>query len=223
MDLPERELPIPRHVLGELAARPVPARDGAAALLACFVGEFAGRAVVVEPSEAAWLGHAAIGLAAAFLTGLAATGLTETGSTEAGPNGPRRHGRRRSVRRSRRTSTDTSGNRPCRRRTSPWPITSRSGTCTTSSTKTHAWSAGSSGAAAGALSGRPVRPVPGGAERERDPGAVGFQDAAVFSRAFKKEYGSRPANTVGGGSGRDGATGARVLQPRSAGQVSTPT
>ncbi|WP_210577676.1 helix-turn-helix domain-containing protein [Streptomyces sp. GESEQ-4] len=68
LHLPESALPVPHQVLRGLVARPVPSETGAAALLARFVEELAGQKAAIKPPQAAWLGRAVVDLVAAFLT-----------------------------------------------------------------------------------------------------------------------------------------------------------
>ncbi|MBT2387697.1 helix-turn-helix domain-containing protein [Streptomyces sp. ISL-11] len=76
LHLPRCALPVSVGTLDDLAARPVPADSVAAALLAQLLEEFASRAVEVAPSQAGWLGRAAVDLALAFLTGLSCSRVT---------------------------------------------------------------------------------------------------------------------------------------------------
>jgi AraC-like DNA-binding protein len=70
LSLPCAALPIPDHVLGALAARPLPADHGPGALLVTFLDGVAGQEAAIDAAQGAWLGSAAVHLAVAFLTGM---------------------------------------------------------------------------------------------------------------------------------------------------------
>lgn len=72
LQVPESVLPVPAQALRDLVARPLSARTGPAALLARFVEELAGAEAPIEPSQAVWLGRAAVNLTVAALTGAGA-------------------------------------------------------------------------------------------------------------------------------------------------------
>ncbi|KAK1183596.1 helix-turn-helix domain-containing protein [Streptomyces sp. NBS 14/10] len=68
LHLPGSALSLPHHALRGLVARPVPSDAGPAALLARFLEGLAGPAAAVDIPQATWVGRAAVDLAVAFLS-----------------------------------------------------------------------------------------------------------------------------------------------------------
>lgn len=68
LHLPGNALSLPHHALRGMVARPVPSDAGPAALLARFLEGLAGPAGAVEIPQATWVGRAAVDLAVAFLS-----------------------------------------------------------------------------------------------------------------------------------------------------------
>ncbi|MFI0734209.1 helix-turn-helix domain-containing protein [Streptomyces sp. NPDC021225] len=71
LHLPGSALSLPHLALRGVAARPVSSETGPAALLARFLEGLAGPAAPIEFPQAAWLGRAAVDLAVAFLSSVA--------------------------------------------------------------------------------------------------------------------------------------------------------
>ncbi|MFK4190371.1 helix-turn-helix domain-containing protein [Streptomyces sparsogenes] len=68
LHLPGTALSVPHQALRGLMARPISSEAGPAALLARFLEGLAGPGATVETRQAAWLGRAAVDLAVAFLS-----------------------------------------------------------------------------------------------------------------------------------------------------------